>query len=124
MTKPISVIKLCIDGQDPERLARFWASMLDYRQRTEVVDDGWQHLDPPHAGLPPLTIQPVPEAKAGKNRLHLDVFVADPDEWIAKAEALGARRLWRSEDPDDWFQVLADPEGNEFCICWEPSGSA
>jgi hypothetical protein len=63
---------------------------------------------------------PVPESRAGKNRLHLDVFVDEPESWIAHGEALGATRLWRNEDPADWYQVLADPEGIEFCICANP----
>lgn len=113
----ISVIKVCVDAQDPGRVAAFWSDFLGYRLRECEPDDEWRHLEPPHPGLPPLTIQPVPEIKAGKNRLHLDIFVDDPEPWIERGEALGATRLWRNEDPADWYQVLADPEGNEFCIC-------
>jgi len=120
----IQVIKVCVDANDVPALARFWGDLLGYRTRESTSNATWLHLEPPSPNLPPLTIQPVPEGKAGKNRLHLDVFVTDPDGWIARAESLGATKLWSSEDPDDWFQVLADPEGNEFCFCRLPASLA
>jgi hypothetical protein len=54
-----------------------------------------------------------------KNRLHLDMYVHDPSEWIEQAELLDARPLSLHDDADDWFCVMADPAGNEFCICRE-----
>jgi predicted enzyme related to lactoylglutathione lyase len=116
----VNQVRLCIDANDVLRVAEFWAALLDYRVREiDAGDgsDGWLHLDTTSSTFPPLTIQPVPEAKDVKNRLHLDIFVADPDPWIERCVALGGELLWRSEDPDDWFQVIADPEGNELCIC-------
>ncbi|MGH8998316.1 MAG: VOC family protein [Acidimicrobiia bacterium] len=70
--------------------------------------------------VPPIAIQPVPEGKDTKNRLHLDIFVRDAEAWVARSESLGAQRLALNEDPDDWYQVMADPEGNEFCFCLPP----
>ena len=115
---PAVTVEVCIDTTDPERLADFWSGLLGYRP--EPSESGrWVHLDPPAPGLPVLNLQRVPEAKAGKNRLHLDLYVADPDAWIARGEELGATRLALHDDPADWFQVMADPEGNEFCVCRE-----
>jgi predicted enzyme related to lactoylglutathione lyase len=116
----IRTFRLCIDANDVDRVTDFWTSVFGYEVReTDPPDDDWRHLDSPSAALPPLTIQPVPETKTVKNRLHLDFFVAEPDPWIRRCVDLGARKLWLSEEPDDWFQVMADPEGNEFCICRE-----
>jgi predicted enzyme related to lactoylglutathione lyase len=65
-----------------------------------------------------LLLQKVVEAKAGKNRMHLDITCADVPGEVARLEALGARRI--SDDVGEhgmhWV-VLADPEGNEFCVC-------
>ena len=65
------------------------------------------------------TCSGCPSRKAGKNRLHLDVYVDDPKVWIERAEQLGATRLRMHDDPTDWFCVMADPGGNELCICRE-----
>ncbi len=127
MSEPVAVsfFRLCIDANDVDRVTEFWESAFGYKVReTDPPDDAWRHLDSPWAGLPPLTIQPVPETKTVKNRLHLDLFVAEPEPWIQRCLDLGARKLWLSEEPDDWFQVMADPEGNEFCICREHPPSA
>ena len=113
----IDQVRLCIDANDVDRVSQFWMSAFGYEARDTEVLDSWRHLEPPGDHLPKLTIQPVPEGKTIKNRLHLDVFVAEPDPWIARCVELGGELLWRSEEPDDWFQVIADPEGNEFCIC-------
>jgi predicted enzyme related to lactoylglutathione lyase len=115
--QPPTAVRLCIDANDVDAVSAFWTNLLDYRLRNDPEDDRWRHLDPGSSLLPPLTIQPVPEGKGVKNRLHLDVFVTDPEPWIARCVDLGGELLWRSEDSDDWFQVIADPEGNEFCIC-------
>ncbi len=113
----VAAVRLCIDANDVDRVSAFWSSLLGYRIREVDDSDGWRHLEPTSPELPKLTIQPVPEPKTRKNRLHLDLFVPDPDPWIQRAVELGATLLGRSEDPDDWFQVIADPEGNELCIC-------
>ena len=114
----VTSVRLCIDANDVTRVSAFWVDLLGYRMRENSDDsDTWRHLEPPTPALPQLTIQPVPEHKGVKNRLHLDVFVAEPEPWITRSVELGGTLLWLSEDPDDWFQVIADPEGNEFCIC-------
>ena len=63
-----------------------------------------------------IGFQKVPEGKVVKNRVHLDFWAADEEAAAREVEAMGATRLWVSEDPEDPFVVLADPEGNEFCL--------
>ncbi|MCU1401140.1 MAG: glyoxalase [Acidimicrobiales bacterium] len=115
-------VELCIDVVEPRPVAAFWTSFLGY-STADSLDSRWVHLEPP-SGLPVINLQRVPEAKSIKNRLHLDVFVDDPPEWIAHATALGATLTNLHDDEADWFCVMADPAGNEFCICLEraPSG--
>ena len=75
-------------------------------------------LLPPEPGPPKLLLQAVPEEKAGKNRMHLDLDAADIEVEAQRLEALGARRQdaeVRTEFGTTWIQ-MADPEGNEFCV--------
>jgi hypothetical protein len=64
----------------------------------------------------------VPEDKVVKNRVHMDLYVDNEELAATRIVALGASRLWRSPNPDDPFIVLADPEGNEFCMVRAPQG--
>ena len=124
--------QLTIDANDPARLARFWAQALGYqpvppaepattwhahyrgRLGAEAAFDD-RLFDP--AGLrPPIWFQKVPETKAGKNRLHLDLYTDDQAGEVERLLALGATRHPREPEPDDDFVVLEDPEGNLFCV--------
>ena len=77
-------------------------------------------LTDPTGRSPELVLQKVPEPKQGKNRVHLDLFGNDIEAEARRMESLGARRL--SKEPvlgptgDRWI-VMADPDGNEFCVC-------
>lgn len=110
---------LGIDTTDPDRLAAFWQSALGWR-RTYQKDDGVV-LEPP-AGSPEDGIVPdlmflrVPESKAGKNRLHLEVRPDDQAAEVARLEGLGARRVDVGQGPDVSWVVMGDPDGNEFCV--------
>jgi hypothetical protein len=108
---------VCIDVIDPRPVAEFWTTLLGYRADGDV-DARWVHLVPP-SGLPVINLQRVPEPKQLKNRLHLDRYVDDSLEWIDCAEQLGTQRLGLHDDPEDWFCVMADPVGNEICVCRE-----
>jgi predicted enzyme related to lactoylglutathione lyase len=108
---------LVLDARDPEALAPFWAAALRYK----VLGGAGNYvmLAPDGKEGPNLLLQRVPEAKAGKNRMHVDVHTPDVQGEAARLEALGARRLEdspRSEFGTTWVQ-MADPEGNEFCVC-------
>ncbi len=111
--------EVVVDCREPFALARFWAEVLggEARQR----DEAWSYVDPP--GWTRLAFQRVPEPKAVKNRLHLDVEVADIEAATIAAEALGATRVGElHRDDAGAFQVLLDPEGNEWCVV-KPPGS-
>ncbi|WP_432522845.1 VOC family protein [Kineococcus sp. SYSU DK006] len=108
-----SIDEVVIDCAQPAALAAFWAQVLG----GEPVgrDDAWWYVVPP--GWTQLSFQKVPEAKAVKNRVHLDVRVRDIEAATAQAEALGARRVGAvHQDRAGSFQVLLDPEGNEWCV--------
>jgi len=110
------LVSLCFDANDPLRLARFWAAALhwDIHDETDeeiglVPTDGTRFL---------LLFLPVPEPKMGKNRIHLDLVSESPahqSEMVDRLVALGARRIDIGQGDVSWV-VLADPEGNEFCV--------
>jgi predicted enzyme related to lactoylglutathione lyase len=105
--------EIVIDCVEPRALATFWCSFTGYEIR-HAFDD-WVSIGAPD-GTVIIGFQRVPDAKAGKNRLHLDFAADDEDATALEIEALGATRLWVGDDPNDPFVVLADPEGNEFCV--------
>ncbi len=109
---------LCIDTTDPARLAGFWQEALGWRRTHD--DDDEVVLEPPLGSaedgiVPDLLFLRVPEEKAGKNRLHLDLRPLDRDAEVARLEGLGARRVDVGQGEQTWV-VLADPDGNELCV--------
>jgi predicted enzyme related to lactoylglutathione lyase len=108
-----------IDAGDPDALASFWAEVLGWRRTAAAPDE--VVLEPP-AGSPEDGVAPdllflrVPDVKAGKNRLHLDLRPTDQVAEVARIEALGGRRTSVGQPADASFVVMADPEGNEFCV--------
>ncbi|MEU4579130.1 VOC family protein [Nonomuraea sp. ATR24] len=105
--------QIVIDCRDPHGLVRFWAALFGGDPVDRAAD--WSYVEPP--GGVRLAFQQVPEGKAGKNRLHLDVEVAAIEPAAARAVELGATRLGATvTDAQGSFQVMADPEGNEFCF--------
>lgn len=116
---------LAIDCRDPRTLADFWCAVLGYA----VVDEGPEGVSIAHdeawgdsprpAHVPPgIDLVPVPERKTVKNRLHLDlrpVGVSQSEE-LERLLALGARHVDVGQPDDATWIVLADPEGNEFCL--------
>jgi predicted enzyme related to lactoylglutathione lyase len=111
----VALRSIVIDCADPEALASFWIAVTGFRRA--YGDEEWVQLEDPAGRGPRIGLQRVPEPKTGKNRLHIDFSSVDEEAAAARIEALGATRLWVSKDPDDVFIVLADPEGNEFCVC-------
>lgn len=106
---PLRVETVTIDAHDPEGLARWWAELLG---STAEPDDGDWVVE---AGGVTLLFGSDPEQKMVKNRIHLDLRPDDRDAEVARAEALGATRVDIGQGEQTWV-VLADPEGNEFCI--------
>lgn len=107
---------LCLDAKDRERVAAFWCAVLGW-EVTER-DEECVRIAPADGSAPPIDVCAVPEAKSVKNRLHLDLR-ADGGTTAQELErllALGARRVDVGQGPDVTWTVLADPEGNEFCL--------
>jgi hypothetical protein len=116
----VRVGSVVIDCNDFARMSEFWQRALRYVPR-EPAEDGWVVLtDPARVGVN-VSIQQVPEPRRGKNRLHLDLYTADPEAEITRLLALGATRYPRTPDPYDDFVVLEDPEGNLFCVIDKPA---
>lgn len=106
--------EVVIDCADPQRLATFWQQLLGGEIRVE--SDDWVLVAAPDAGVS-VSFQRVPEPKVGKNRAHLDVRVDDLAVATEAAERFGAVRFEPPRfDELGGFQVMTDPEGNEFCL--------
>jgi hypothetical protein len=107
--------ELIVDSADPARLAEFWTAVLGW-QCTASNEEGVEIAGPPGSG-PALVFVPVPEAKTVKNRIHIDVnpVGCDQAQEVARLLALGARHVDVGQGDQTWV-VLADPEGNEFCV--------
>jgi predicted enzyme related to lactoylglutathione lyase len=141
--------QVTIDANDPERLARFWALALGwqaapplepastwadhYRRRLDGAGGFPNRVFDPEGLRPPLFFQQVPEPKAGKNRIHLDLYptgrdgsvpherrIAIVEAKVAELLAAGGsvERRTRNDEPDDlqYWVVMHDPEGNELCV--------
>jgi predicted enzyme related to lactoylglutathione lyase len=109
-------IELVLDCAEPQRLAEFWREALDYRDY--YADENLAVLVPKDGIASPLLLQGVPEAKVGKNRMHLDIVVDDIEAEIHRLRGLGAHRVdegWQSFGGTRWVR-MADPEQNEFCV--------
>lgn len=108
----------CIDTTDPARLGHWWAELLGWRITHEEADE--VVLEPP-AGSPEDGVAPdllflrVDDPTPGKVRLHIDLRPQDQAAEVARAEAMGATRVDIGQGEPTWV-VLADPDGNEFCI--------
>jgi hypothetical protein len=138
-------VQVVIDCADPSRLSAFWALALGYQEQAppegyatwedalrawEVPEDQWNSrgavVDPDGIG-PRLFFQQVPEGKVVKNRVHLDINAAagitDDDERrrvvtaeVARLTDAGASTLREMEERGEYWVVMRDPEGNEFCV--------
>jgi hypothetical protein len=111
---PSRIAALAIDCHDPQRLAAFWTAVLGY-EIVEVDVDGVSIAAPDGSGVT-LDLLVVPDDKVVKNRLHLDLRPDDRDSEVERVLALGATRVDVGQGPEVTWVVLADPEGNEFCI--------
>lgn len=111
------VSQLTIDAHDPLALARWWAEVLGWQ--VGEADDDEVELVPPDGSATEWLFCRVPEAKQVKNRLHVDVRPPDGSDQateLARLHALGATPVDVGQGPEVTWHVLADPEGNEFCL--------
>ena len=115
---PSRIAALAIDSLDPRAVADFWCAVLDWKV-TDVDEEGVR-ISPPDQGGTPIDFLAVPEneTKQVKNRLHIDLRAdgASTAEELERLLELGARRVDVGQGPDVTWVVLADPEGNEFCL--------
>jgi predicted enzyme related to lactoylglutathione lyase len=111
-----AAVELVLDCREPAKLAGFWREALDYRHL--YTDSHLAVLVPKGGSGSPLILQAVPEPKAGKNRMHLDIVADDIETEVRRLQELGARRI--DEGVQDfegtrWVR-MSDPEQNEFCV--------
>jgi len=107
-----------LDCQDLDAVGAFWAALLE-ASLGDPMDDGRFVFLRDRDDIPTFCLQRVTEAKATKNRMHLDIHVAAIEPEAARLEALGARRVdgtVNHEHGSSWI-LMQDPEGNEFCVC-------
>ena len=102
-----------VDARDPAALGRWWQDALGWVAVNE--DPAEFEIRPAPDRLPGLLFAAVPERKTIKNRLHLDFRPDDRDAEVARLLALGATRADVGQGEESWI-VMADPEGNEFCV--------
>ncbi|MGH9264895.1 MAG: VOC family protein [Acidimicrobiales bacterium] len=112
-----TLTEVVIDAADPDRLAGFWAEVLGWRRTDDSDDEGVVEIAGTGGEKPTLAFVPVDDPKAAKNRVHLDVNPTgcDQDEELARLLSLGAVEVDVGQGEQTW-RVLADPEGNEFCL--------
>ncbi|MFJ4923335.1 VOC family protein [Streptomyces sp. NPDC088725] len=110
----LRMCQIAIDAADPAALARFWAEALD--QQVFVDSDGDVIVASDAHTFPGLIFVPVPEAKQVKNRLHIDLAADNQEAEVARLLSLGAVHVDVGQSADVTWQVLSDPEGNEFCV--------
>ena len=108
-------IDIVIDCTAPEHLAEFWAAALGYDKIGWF--DPYYLLVSPVAGLPPVILQQVPEPKTTKTRVHFDIRTDDIEDEARRLERLGATRVDVGQTGGEAWIPMADPEGNEFCVC-------
>jgi predicted enzyme related to lactoylglutathione lyase len=113
---------ITVDAHNPKALAEFWAEVLGWTVGEDGDDIGWwierELNDPNKTGFPDILFLKVPDSKVVKNRLHLDLRPDDQYAEVARLEKLGAKKIdiGQSTDPDTTWVVMADIEGNEFCV--------
>jgi predicted enzyme related to lactoylglutathione lyase len=112
----LRVLEVVIDCADHSVVVDFWAAALDYER--QEVNEQYVGLSPREKapGRPPILFQKVPEPKVVKNRVHLDFRTESRVDEIARLEGLGATVLREGSLGSIHWTVMADPEGNEFCV--------
>ncbi|WP_445154210.1 VOC family protein [Arthrobacter sp. Hor0625] len=117
---PSQLASVAIDAVDPKVVADFWCAVLSWTIIEEAADEDGEliSIGPRDNSAPSIDVIAVPGAKTVKNRLHFDLRAdgVSTAEELERLLALGARRTDVGQGPDVSWVVLADPEGNEFCL--------
>lgn len=119
MPMTLRIEQLTVDSRDTMAQARFWAAVLDVDvdQESDQEESYIAPADsPPGSFVPGILFLRVPETKSIKNRLHLCLRPENQETEVARLESLGARRADIGQDDSVTWVVMADPEGNEFCV--------
>ena len=121
----LKIQAVTIDAHDPRALAEFWAEALGWKIGEGVNEiEVWierELRDPRNSGFPDILFLKNSTEKSGKNRLHLDLRPDDQAAEVTRLEKLGAKKIdiGQSAEPTCTWVVMADPEGNEFCVLRE-----
>ncbi len=113
-TAVATVGTIMIDCNDIEGMAAFWSAALGLPEKSRFPGYVW--LSRVSDRGPTLAFQQVPEPRRGKNRIHLDLATDDPEGFVARVEALGGSWVEEHEISGFHWDVVADPEGNVFCV--------
>lgn len=105
-----------IDCRDAKAQAQFWSAVLQQPITYEAEDEDEFVVSAHEGAEPELIFAPVPEEKTVKNRLHIDLAPDDRDAEVERIVGLGATRIDVGQTGEETWVVLADPEGNEFCV--------
>jgi predicted enzyme related to lactoylglutathione lyase len=121
MSENLRIQCITIDCHDPLKVAQFWAAALDWQiTEQDEIEVVIELLDgsPEQGRIPDILFLKNPDKKVGKNRLHLDLRPLDQAAEVARLEALGATQIeiGQSVYEETTWVVMADPEGNEFCV--------
>jgi catechol 2,3-dioxygenase-like lactoylglutathione lyase family enzyme len=119
----VRIGSVVIDCNDFRAMFRFWRDALRYEPR-EPPEADWVVLRDPAGSGVNVSLQQVPEPKMGKNRLHFDLYTGNRGAEVDRLLALGATRHPRIAEEGEDFVVLADPEGNLFCVINKSGGPA
>jgi predicted enzyme related to lactoylglutathione lyase len=108
---------IVIRVDDLERQARFWEAALGYVRRGEFDDETFILLRPPDGTGPNVSLDRVRAAVPVPPKIHLDLYAHDQAAEVERLKALGATEVhWDKRPPDADYVILADPEGNRFCV--------
>jgi catechol 2,3-dioxygenase-like lactoylglutathione lyase family enzyme len=116
--RAVRVGSVVIDCRSLEPMVAFWSRALGYSPNEAGRSEDWCRLDDPNHRVN-VSLQVVPEPTPGKNKLHLDLYTPDQRGEVERLKRLGAT-VAREPEPEDDFVVMADPEGNLFCVIDKP----
>ncbi|MGB9376245.1 MAG: VOC family protein [Mycobacteriales bacterium] len=103
-----------INCADIESMTAFWSAALGLAPSSEGAEDDFRVLRGDRVNV---SLQLADTPVSGRDQMHLDLYATDQQQQVARLTALGATYLRHNADPQDDFVVMADPEGNEFCVC-------
>ncbi len=117
MARMLRVGSTVLGVADVRRAAEFWCRALGYVPRDEEIEETWAVLVPPDGAGQNISLMFSTTPVQEKPRVHLDLYATEPDKEIERLLELGASRVdWRDYPPNADFTVLADTEGNRFCV--------